>query len=156
VKILMVCLGNICRSPTAEGVLRARLAQEGVDGVEVDSAGTADYHTGEPPDERTVAHARRRGYDLSVLRARQVKPIDFVLFDRVYAMDTNNLANLRRACPPEHAHKLALFLDVLGEPGRPVPDPWSGGPRDFELVLDLCEAACARIVAELRARRALA
>ena len=156
VKILFVCLGNICRSPTAEGVVRARAAAAGLSFVEVDSAGTGGWHAGEAPDPRTIAHARKRGIDLSGLRARQVAPMDFVLFDRLYAMDRANLKGLRALAPAEHAHKASLFLDVLvargHPPGREVPDPWAGGPADFERVLDLCEAAADALLDELAAR----
>jgi protein-tyrosine phosphatase len=110
--------------------------------IEVDSAGTSAFHVGAPPDPRTVRHALRRGYDLSTLRARQVAAADFLLFDRIFAMDQQNLAVLARQCPHEQRHKLALFLDVLGTPGREVPDPWSGGPEGFEEVLDLIESGC--------------
>jgi protein-tyrosine phosphatase len=146
-KILFVCLGNICRSPTAEGVLLQYLADAGLTHVDVDSAGTGDWHAGNPPDPRTIRHAHARGFDLSALRARVVTRMDFVLFDRIYAMDQANVKALRALAPPEHAHKLSLLLDVLGEPGREVPDPWAGGPEGFEHVLDLCEAACQRIMA---------
>ena len=159
VKHLFVCLGNICRSPTAEGVLlhmvseRKNAGARGND-VVVDSAGTADFHVGEAPDPRTIAHAARRGYDLSALRARHVAAADFLLFDRVYAMDQANLRNLRALAPPEHVHKLTLFLDVLvptgGAVGREVPDPYHHGPALFDEVLDLCEAGCRAILAAYR------
>jgi protein-tyrosine phosphatase len=155
-KLLFVCLGNICRSPTAEGVMRKLCGDAGVRDVEVDSAGTGDWHRGEPPDARTIRHAARRGYDLSTLRARQVVAMDFVVFDRVLAMDTSNLQRLRRMAPDTHAHKLSLFLDVLGAPGREVPDPWSGGPEDFEHVLDLCEAGAQAWLERIRAQAAQA
>jgi len=173
VRVLFVCLGNICRSPTAEGVLLAMLARRKVSGVDVDSCGTVGHHVGEAPDPRTIAHAKKRGYDLSPLRARQLAPADFMVFDRVYAMDQNNLRHLMKAAPPEHQHKIGLLLDVTqraGEPAplqnhgaieqgqshmeREVPDPWAGGPADFELVLDLCERACAAIVDGIVASRA--
>lgn len=131
----------------------------GLRDVDVDSCGTSDYHPGAPPDPRTIQHAARRGYDLSMLRARVIAPADFLLFDRIYAMDQSNLANLARACPPMHRAKLSLFLDVTGKPGREVPDPWSDGPEMFERVLDLVEEASRALVAELKTRerkRALA
>lgn len=133
--------------------MRHRAARAGLTFLEVDSAGTGDWHAGEAPDPRTIAHARRRGVDLSALRARQVAAMDFVLFDRVYAMDARNLKHLRALAPPEHAHKLSLFLDVLGAPGQEVPDPWPGGPEDFETVLDLCERACDVLIRELATTR---
>jgi protein-tyrosine phosphatase len=126
----------------------ARRAQPDLD-VVVDSCGTAGYHVGEPPDARTVAHAHKRGYDLAPLRARKLAPADFLLFDHIYCMDQNNLGTVRALCPPQHVHKLALFLDVLGEPGREVPDPWAHGPEAFEEVLDLVERGCAAILAGL-------
>lgn len=143
--VLFVCLGNICRSPTAEGVLRAMAAREfpGV-ALEVDSAGTADYHVGEPPDRRTVAAARRRGYDLAGLRARQVQAADFGRFDYIIAMDRSNLAELESRRTPEATARLALFMDFASGAspgGGEVPDPYYGGVEDFESVLDLCELA---------------
>lgn len=142
-RILFVCMGNICRSPTAEGVFRAHLARSPLAArVAVDSAGTLDHHQGEPPDPRTQQAALRRGYDLSGLRARAVTPRDFDHFDLLAAMDHANVAALSRTCPPEHRHKLTLFLDFAPEPGtREVPDPYYGGPAGFEQVLDLTESA---------------
>jgi protein-tyrosine phosphatase len=143
VKILFVCLGNICRSPTAEGVLRVIAAREfaGLK-LEVDSAGTADYHVGEPPDRRSVAAARRRGYDLGHLRARQVQPEDFKRFDYVLAMDRANLAELESRRPQGGAAQLALFMEFAPDAEyTEVPDPYYGGIEDFERVLDLCETA---------------
>jgi protein-tyrosine phosphatase len=139
--VLFVCLGNICRSPTAEGVLRAIAARE-YPGLmlEVDSAGTADFHVGEPPDRRTVAAARRRGYDLAGLRARQVQREDFNRFDYVLAMDRANLAALERLRPTDSSARLALFLEFAPEAVPEVPDPYYGGVEDFERVLDLCES----------------
>lgn len=112
----------------------------------IDSCGTGDWHVGEPPDARTVRHAARRGYDLSPLRARVIAPADFMLFDRIYAMDHANLATLRRLCPPQHQSKLSLFLDR----DREVPDPWSHGPEMFERVLDLVEEGARAIVSGAR------
>jgi protein-tyrosine phosphatase len=151
VRILMVCLGNICRSPTAEAVLRARLAAAGLAGrVTVDSAGTGGWHVGEPPDRRAIVHGARRGYDLAPLRARQVDDADFARFDLILAMDEDNLADLEAACPPEHRHKLRLLMDGAGPGhGRAVPDPYSRGPEAFERVLDLVEVACDALVAQL-------
>jgi protein-tyrosine phosphatase len=140
-RVLFVCLGNICRSPTAEGVLRAIAAREfpGL-ALDVDSAGTADYHVGEPPDRRTVAAARRRGYDLAGLRARQVQPHDYERFDYLLAMDRANLAQLESQRPKGASARLALFLEFSPQAAMPeVPDPYYGGTEDFERVLDLCE-----------------
>ncbi len=142
-RILMVCLGNICRSPTAEGVLRARLRAAGIDGVGVDSAGTGSWHVGDPPDARAIAHAARRGIDLAPLRARQVGDDDFERFDLILAMDEQNLADLRADCPPALRGKLLVLMDELTAAGRrSVPDPYAHGPAAFERVLDLVEAAC--------------
>jgi protein-tyrosine phosphatase len=139
--VLFVCLGNICRSPTAEGVLRAIAARE-YPGLmlDVDSAGTADYHVGEPPDRRTVAAARRRGYDLAGLRARQVQSEDFHRFDFVLAMDRANLAALEQLRPEGASARVALFLELGRGLVEEVPDPYYGGVQDFERVLDLCES----------------
>ena len=146
-RVLFVCTGNICRSPTAEGVLRhlaSRLRLE----VHVESCGTHDYHVGEPPDERSQAHASRRGYDLSAQRARQLADRDFAAFDLILAMDRGHLRFLERRCPAEHRAKLRLFLG-----DRDVPDPYYGGAAGFEEVLDLVEAACAGLLQELPPRR---
>lgn len=149
--ILFVCMGNICRSPTAEGVARGVAAKLGLqDRFEFDSAGTHGYHVGEPPDLRAIRAAAARGYDLSTLRARQVNPYDFVRFDRILAMDRDNLALLRRACPEQHLGKLGLLLDFAsGNDEDEVPDPYYGGPEGFEHVLDLVETAAAGLISKL-------
>jgi len=152
-RILFFCMGNICRSPTAEGVMRAKLRAAGIDvEVEVDSAGTHGYHVGEPPDERSQEHAALRGYDLSTLRARKLVPDDFSRFDLVLAMDDDNLANAQRLCPPAQRHRLKLLMDYAPHTGKHhVPDPYYGGPAGFDEVLDLVEAACDGLIAtELR------
>lgn len=149
----MVCMGNICRSPTAEGVLRALAARESL-ALEVDSAGTHGYHVGDPPDERSVRHAGARGYDLTALRARTVAAADFERFDLVLAMDVANLERLRRDCPADQAHKLRLLMEYAPAKGvREVPDPYYGGADGFECVLDLVEDAARGLIAEIRARR---
>jgi protein-tyrosine phosphatase len=153
-RILFVCLGNICRSPTAEGVVRTLAARELPElGLEVDSAGTAGYHIGEPPDPRMRAAAARRGYDLTALRARIVEPRDFTRFDLILAMDRENLAVLRRRAPEETRERVRLFLEFAphGEL-REVPDPYYGGPNGFEEVLDLVEAAAHGLLNYLRQR----
>lgn len=146
-RILFVCMGNICRSPTAEGVTRAIAEKKGVATDFVfDSAGTHGYHIGHAPDARANATARKRGYDLSQLKARQVNAFDFEHFDHILAMDRDNLALLRQACPEELHGKLRLFMEFATRTGRhgwadEVPDPYYGGPEGFERVLDMIEDA---------------
>lgn len=140
---LFVCMGNICRSPTLEAVMRERIQRWNLsDTLEVDSAGTGDWHVGKPPDPRTRTAARQRGYDLDPLRARQVSPGDFQAFDLILAADRANLTELQRRCPANMQHKLVLALSVLPEGPREIPDPYFGGSDGFETVLDLVEAAC--------------
>jgi protein-tyrosine phosphatase len=148
VKVLFVCMGNICRSPTAEGVARVFSERAGVaDGFEFDSAGTHGYHIGQPPDARTRKAAAGRGYDLSSLKARQVNDYDFERFDYILAMDRSNLELLERACPAHHRDKLGLFLEFgSGLAEDEVPDPYYGGAEGFEHVLDLIEAAASGLL----------
>jgi len=141
-RILFVCTGNICRSPTAEAVLRHLAKEAGID-VHVESAGTGDWHVGHPPDERAQHHARGRGYDLSAQRARQVERRDVEAFDLIVAMDRGHLRVLERQCPREHRAKLRMLA------GRDVPDPYYGGPEGFEHVLDMVEAACLDLLQEM-------
>jgi protein-tyrosine phosphatase len=145
--LLFVCLGNICRSPTAEGVMRSVLAEAGIEGVTVDSAGTAGWHVGDVPDRRSVAEARSRGLDLTGLRGRQVSTADFERFDLLLAMDAENEADLRRLAPDEQARsKVALLRSfdpaATAAGDLDVPDPYYGGPDGFARVFDAIEAAC--------------
>jgi len=143
-------MGNICRSPTAEGVTRTLAERQGlIKSFEFDSAGTHGYHIGNPPDERTRKVARLRGYDLSSLRARQVNEFDFVRFDHVLAMDRENLRLLQQACPETHRGKLRLFLEFAGGVEDEVPDPYYGGAEGFERVLDLVGLAAAGLLKQL-------
>jgi protein-tyrosine phosphatase len=142
-KILFVCMGNICRSPTAEGVFRKKLIDRGLlHKVQIDSAGTHNYHPQSPPDARSQAHALRRGYDLSDLRARAVRDRDFEEFDLLLTMDWDNRALLEERCPAEHQHKVRGFAEFLHTTQASViPDPYYGGEQGFEQVLDLIEEA---------------
>lgn len=154
IRVLFVCSGNICRSPTAEGVFRALVAKRGLAGrIDTDSAGTGDWHAGEPPDERSQEAALRRGVDLSGIRARQVVREDFIKFHVVVAMDNGHKQHLLRMAPPAAKDRVRLFLDYApGAKGRDVPDPYFGGGAGFDRVLDLIEAGCAGLLAELCAR----
>jgi len=149
-KVLFVCMGNICRSPTAEAVFRKLLREQpALSHVEADSAGTHAYHVNEPPDPRTIAAARRRGIDMDDLRARAVTVNDFRIFDLVLAMDESNLEILMRICPAEYQHKVRLFLEGVDAPaGLEMPDPYYGGEAGFELALDLAEQGSAFLIAE--------
>ncbi len=151
-RILFICMGNICRSPSAEGVFRKLLAEHGQDlEVEVDSAGTHAYHVGEPPDHRSQTAASRRGVDLSSIRARKVTEDDFISFDLLLAMDRHNYEVLAGICPDGHEHKLRLFLEFLERPENlDVPDPYYGGSAGFEHVLDLVEEASKALIDSLR------
>lgn len=152
-KVLFVCLGNICRSPTAEGVFRKYLADSALaDKVSVDSAGTADWHTGKGPDPRTCEAALKRGYDLSKLQARQATAEDFHNFDLILAMDKSNLANLEALRPANSRAELDLLLQRYDLPRSEVPDPYYGGEQGFEDVLDLLENASQALLAELQER----
>ena len=150
--ILFVCMGNICRSPTAEGVFRVRAQQAGMaDSLRIDSAGSHAYHVGNLPDPRSTQYAAKRGYDLTNQRARQVQAADFETFDQIYAMDKDNLARLQAACPPQHRHKLGLFMQFAEHSGaEEVPDPYYGGGNGFDLVLDYIEDASDGLLKALR------
>ena len=150
VNVLMVCLGNICRSPTAEGVLKAKLAQAGLaDKVFVDSAGTGSWHIGNAPDKRATRAALARQYDLSEIRARQVTSEDFPRFDYIFAMDQQNLQDLFTMSEPHFHHRISLFLELGDGEEKEVPDPYYSGADGFEQVLDLIENAADNFIAEL-------
>ena len=153
ISVLFVCMGNICRSPTAEGVFRHHVVEAGLDEhVEIDSAGTHAYHAGEPPDRRAQAAAERRGISLSGLRARRVRAEDFERFSYVIAMDRENHALLAEFADPDHHDKIRLFLDYSSGPESEVPDPYYGGATGFERVLDLVEDASRGLLEVLRSR----
>lgn len=151
-RILFVCMGNICRSPTAEGVLRKVLAEQAPElDVQIDSAGTHGYHEGAPPDPRACRAAARRGVDLKQLRARQVTAADFAHFELVIAMDEQNRQFLLEACPPEYQSRIRLLLEFAPHlERREVPDPYYGGSTGFEHVLDLVEEAATGLLEHLR------
>ncbi len=152
-RVLFVCLGNICRSPSAEGVFRQQLQQAGLaDLVDVDSAGTGPWHVGKPADSRASAAALQRGYDLSALRGRQVSKADFERFDLILAMDHSNFADLKALQPANSRAELDLYLRRYGLDEDEVPDPYYGGADGFEHVLDLLEQAGAQLINEVRGR----
>jgi protein-tyrosine phosphatase len=154
-KILFVCMGNICRSPTAEGVFTRLLRERAPElTVEVDSAGTHDYHVGEPPDRRAIAAAARRGVDISTLRARRVDAEDFARFDLILAMDQDNRSTLLRMSPASLHERIRLLMEFAGdvEGMLDVPDPYYGGAVGFERVLDLVERAAEGLLREVVAR----
>lgn len=151
--VLFVCMGNICRSPTAEGVFRHFVEQAGLsDRLRIDSAGTHAYHTGEPADRRARAAAERRGMSLDGISARRVTVDDFERFDYIVAMDEDNLLRLRDEAPAEHHEKISLFLDFADCEEREVPDPYYGGAAGFERVLDLVEEASRGLLETLSRR----
>lgn len=154
VKVLFVCMGNICRSPTAEAVFRTRVEEAGLaQHILADSAGTHDYHIGDPPDMRTQRAAMLRGYDMSSLRGRQVEKADFSRFDFVLAMDHANLVMLYNLCPPTHHERLGFFLEYASRhEEREVPDPYYGSGDGFERVLDMVEDASEGLLAHIRKR----
>jgi protein-tyrosine phosphatase len=154
IRVLFVCLGNICRSPLAEGVFRHQVRAAGLsDAFEIASAGTGGWHVGEPPDERMCATAFRRGVDLRAQRGRQLRREDLERYDHILVMDRENLANARRLARDEaQAQRIVLFREFDPQPGdRQVPDPYYGGPDGFEEVLDIVERTCAALLRRLRA-----
>ena len=149
--ILFVCMGNICRSPTAEGVFRHLVQQENLsDRIEVDSAGTHAYHVNEPPDRRAQAAAERRGISMSDLRARRVEASDFERFDYIIAMDRDNQSSLTEQADSEHHSKIRLFLEFSSSAETEIPDPYYGGATGFERVLDLVEEASRGLLETLK------
>ncbi len=154
VRVLFVCMGNICRSPTAQGIFRNLVQEAGLEEfIEVDSAGTHAYHVGNPPDQRAQETAQRRGLELSDLRARQVSQEDFERFDYILAMDEDNHYSLSLVCPLEYQEKLGLLMEYAPHWGeREVPDPYYGGDQGFEQVFDMVEAACQGLLEEIRGR----
>ncbi|MHC8373225.1 low molecular weight protein-tyrosine-phosphatase [Pseudomonas sp. MDT1-85] len=152
-RVLFVCLGNICRSPTAEGVLRHKLREAGLaDQIEVASAGTGDWHVGKAPDKRSQAAAKLRGYDLSTQRAQQVNRADFATYDLILAMDNSNLRHLKALQPAKGKAELDLFLRRFQSEIDEVPDPYHDSDQGFETVLDLIERASDLLVIELKGR----
>ena len=156
VRVLFVCLGNICRSPTAHGIFEKLVYTMNLDDqITVDSAGTGDWHIGHPPDQRATAAALKRGYDLTALRARQVSVVDFQHFDYVLAMDNKNLEDLQAMCPENYEGELALFLQYaessVTDNGQltEVPDPYFGGEEGFDQVLDMVESASHGLIMEI-------
>lgn len=151
-KVLFVCMGNICRSPTAEGVFRQKVIDAGLeDNIHIDSAGTHAYHVGEPPDRRAQAAANKRGFDLSTQSARKVIATDFVEFDYVIAMDNSNFYDLEAICPAGYEDRIKLFLEFGNRfDETEVPDPYYGGAKGFERVLDLVEDAAEGLLQTLK------
>lgn len=149
----MVCLGNICRSPLAEGILRHKLNELQLDNIIVDSAGTSNYHIGESPDKRSIKNAREHGIDLSSLRARQLISDDFYEFDHIYVMDRSNLANAHAVAPSEELKNKVMLILSLNDDSTydEVPDPYFGGPDGFELVFNLLDNACNKIIERIKA-----
>ncbi len=152
ISVLFCCMGNICRSPTAEAVFRAKVAEAGMDQhIMIDSVGTHDYHIGDPPDGRTQRAAAKRGYDMSMLRGRQVEVADFSRFDYVLAMDNANMAILQRLCPSDRVDRLGMFLEYAhNHEEREVPDPYYGGADGFERVLDMVEDGALGLLQHIR------
>jgi protein-tyrosine phosphatase len=155
-RVLFVCTGNICRSPTAEGVARHLVADAGLEKkFEFDSAGVEGFHVGQPPDPRTQRVALARGYDLSRLRARRLHPKDFHDFDLILAMDSGHLKQMLRICPENNRYKVKLFTKLIpSHPFEDVPDPYYGGEKGFETVLDLCEQVLSRWLARYTVKHA--
>mgnify|MGYP003632312569 CR=1 FL=1 len=152
VSVLLVCLGNICRSPSAEAVFKKKAAESGLN-IEIDSAGTAGYHKGAAPDKRSQDIGEARGYSFKGLKCRKVVEQDFEIFDYILGMDNENLANLLQACPEKYKHKVSLFLSFSQSEEQEVPDPYYGGKRGFEYVLDLIELGADGLIDHLKSTR---
>lgn len=152
VKVLFVCLGNICRSPTAHGVFSRQVVDAGLaDRIQIDSASTSGWHDGTAPDSRSAAFAAANGYDLSFIRSRKIRSEDFVEQDLILAMDNDNLDALQQLCPPDYQHKLKLFLDFASDlNAREVPDPYYGGDEGFARVLNLVELGGVALLKHLK------
>jgi len=157
VQVLFVCLGNICRSPTAEGIFRQLVRERGLtEQIRTDSCGTGDWHRGDPPDARAQAEALAREVDISDLRGRQVARTDFAAFDYILAMDDDNFSNLRRMCPPEYTERLYRAVSFAPDLGADeVPDPYYGGQQGFAKVYDLLTAICEGLLARIKAERGI-
>ena len=153
-RILFVCLGNICRSPLGEGILRRRAEERGLGPlVETASAGTGGWHEGDPPDHRSISVGRARGIDIGHQRARQLRLDDFDSFDLIFAMDRDNLRNLVRLAPHDSSADIHLFMDFVSGASRDVPDPYYGGPADFERVFTMLDEGCRSLLDILYARK---
>lgn len=150
--VLFVCLGNICRSPSAEAVFTKKVADNGLN-IEIDSAGTAGYHKGAKPDKRAQAVGIHRGYDFKGISCRKVEEPDFEKFDYILGMDKENVSNLLAICPEEFQHKIALFLSFCDAQDQEVPDPYYGGKRGFEYVLDLIEQGADGLIRHFKASK---
>lgn len=150
--VLFVCLGNLCRSPTAHAIFEHKVARCGLK-VHIDSAGTSGFHSGSLPDRRTCEAGESRGYNFAKQRSRPVMDEDFVRFDLILAMDQSNLGDLLERCPEEHRHKVHLFLEYAGHSEKEVPDPYYGGRRGFDLVLDLVEQGCDGLIQKIKSRK---
>ena len=156
VRVLFVCMGNICRSPTAHAVFRQQVLVAGLaDQFEIDSAGTHAYHIGNPADSRAIATAHQRGIEMNDLRARQTSAADFTHFDYILAMDGDNLHLLKASCPQEEEHRLSLMLEWTTGWGSEVPDPYYGGDTGFEHVFDMLTDACAALLGHIQSRHGL-
>ena len=149
--MIFVCLGNICRSPTAEAVFRKKVEDAGLSNISIDSAGTGAWHVGNPPDSRMQAAAIKRGFDLSSLRARQFSKQDCHTFDYIIAMDKQNLSDLQNICP-QNRDNIKLFLEYGNSTEIEVPDPYYGGKQGFEKVLDLVEAAADALLEDIKSK----